>query len=78
MFKVMKWALLATVIALIASQINIEASIYKTTDNSIEIIFPQWQTEKPWFYFYWTPGTLTFKQQSHEKKAFESKAKTLM
>ncbi|MGL4206079.1 MAG: hypothetical protein ACRCRW_08195 [Aeromonadaceae bacterium] len=78
MFKVMKWALLATLIGLIASQINIEASIYKAADNSVEIIFPQWQTEEPWFYVYWTPGTLSFKQQPREKKEFESKAKTLM
>ncbi len=56
--KIIKWSLLALVVCLIVSRININTSIYKKQDNSVEIIFPQWQLEKPWFYFYWTPGTL--------------------
>lgn len=66
MGKLIKWGLLALIGSLIVSQININASIYKKQDNSVEIIFPQWQQEKPWFYFYWTPGTLRFKQPPKE------------
>ena len=77
MGKIIKWALLALVVCLILSELNIKTSIYHKKDNSVEIIFPQWQQEKPWFYFYWTPGTLSFIPAKREKKAFESKAKDL-
>ena len=49
--KLMLWTLLALVLALIFSEINIKTSLYKAADNSVEIIFPQWQTDNPWFYF---------------------------
>jgi len=66
--KLIKWGFVALIGCLIVSQINIQTSIYKKQDNSVEIIFPQWQLEKPWFYFYWTPGTLRFKQPPKENQ----------
>ena len=66
MGKLIKWGFVALIGCLIVSQINIQTSIYKKQDNSVEIIFPQWQLEKPWFYLYWTPGTLRFKQPPNE------------
>ena len=77
MFKLFGWSMIALVVALILSEININTSIYKSADNSLEIIFPQWNVDKPWFYVYWTPGTLSFIPAKREKKAFESKAKDL-
>ena len=46
MGKIIKWALLALVVSLILSKLNIKTSIYHKMDNSVEIIFPQWQQEK--------------------------------
>ncbi len=77
MFKMLMWSLVLLVIALICSEINIDTSIYKSADNSVEIKFPQWKAEDPWFYMYWTPGTLSFQYAKREKKQFESKAKDL-
>ena len=59
MGRIIKWSLVALVVCLILSDLNIKTSIYHAKDNSIEIKFPQWQAEKPWFYLYWTPGTFT-------------------
>ncbi len=43
MGKLIKWGLVALIGCLIVSQINIQTSIYNKQDNSVEIIFPQWQ-----------------------------------
>ena len=67
MGKIIKWALLALVVCLILSELNIKTSIYHKKDNSVEIIFPQWQQEKPLFYFYWTPGTVKWHQDPPEE-----------
>lgn len=56
--KLFFWAFIALVAVLGCSEINFESSIYKEDENSLEIIFPQWQTDEPWLYFYWTPGTV--------------------
>ena len=73
MGKIIKWALLALVVCLILSELNIKTSIYHKMDNSVEIIFPQWQQEKPWFYFYWTPGTLRLTPPETEEPAPEDR-----
>lgn len=67
--KLFFWAFIAFVVMLICSKINLETSIYKEEQNSLEIIFPQWQTEQPWFYFYWTPGTVKWHQDPPEETA---------
>ncbi len=56
--KLFFWAFIAFVAILSCSEINMDTSIYKEDENSLEIIFPQWQTDEPWLYFYWTPGTV--------------------
>ncbi|MCD8548045.1 MAG: hypothetical protein LRY38_06410 [Aeromonadaceae bacterium] len=56
MGKLIRWSLVALVVALIVSNINIKTSLYKAQDNSLEISFPQWKTKTPWLYLYWTPG----------------------
>lgn len=56
MGKLIKWSLIALVVALIVSNISIKTSLYKAKDNSVEISFPQWKTQTPWLYVYWTPG----------------------
>lgn len=58
MWKLIKWSLLTLVVVLICSEIDIKTSLYKASDNSLEIRFPQWRADAPWFYVYWTPGTL--------------------
>jgi len=55
--KLFFWAFIAFVVMLVCSKIDLQTSIYKEEQNRLEIIFPQWQTEQPWLYFYWTPGT---------------------
>lgn len=64
--KLFMWGFVAFVVMLICSKINLETSIYKEEQNSLEIIFPQWQTDKPWLYFYWTPGTVKWEQDPAE------------
>lgn len=66
MKKLMLWTLLALVLALIFSEINIKTSLYKAADNSVEITFPEWQTDHPWFYFYWTPGQFEWRLYRHQ------------
>ena len=70
--KLFFWAFVAFIAMLACSKINLETSIYKEEQNSLEIIFPQWKTEQPWFYFYWTPGTVKWQQDPVEEKADES------
>lgn len=41
MGKLIKWSLIALVVALIVSNISIKTSLYKAKDNSVEISFPQ-------------------------------------
>ena len=65
--------MIALVVARILSEININASIYKSADNSVEIIFPQWNVDKPWFYVYWTPGTLRLTPPEKEEPAPEDR-----
>ena len=55
MGKLFRWAIVALIAALVVSEIHIQTSLYKKEDNSVEIIFPQWQTKQPWFYLFWTP-----------------------
>lgn len=43
--KLFFWAFIALVAVLGCSEINFESSIYKEDENSLEIIFPQWQTD---------------------------------
>lgn len=56
--KLFFWGIIAFIVMLICSKITLDTSIYKAEENRLEIIFPQWHTDKPWFYFYWTPGTV--------------------
>ncbi len=72
MFKLLLWAFIGLVAVLACSEINLETSIYKEEKNSLEIIFPQWQTEQPWLYFYWTPGTVKWSQDDQEENQDES------
>ncbi len=77
--KLMLWTLLALVLALIFSEINIKTSLYKAADNSVEIIFPEWQTDDAWFYLYWTPGQLEWRlyrqQAPTERRSLPAPAK---
>lgn len=66
--KLFFWAFIALVAVLGCSEINFESSIYKEDENSIEIIFPQWQTDEPWLYFYWTPGTVKWHKDPPEEE----------
>ena len=66
--KLFLWSFIAFVAVLACSEINLETSIYKEDKNSLEIIFPQWQTEQPWLYFYWTPGIVKWKQDPSEEE----------
>lgn len=67
MRKLLTWAIVALIAALVVSEININTSLYKAQDNSVEIIFPQWQPKQPWFYFYWTPGKILLAQPEEEQ-----------
>ena len=67
MGKLFRWAIVALIAALVVSEIHIQTSLYKKEDNSVEIIFPQWQTKQPWFYLFWTPGEFTLDPQWREK-----------
>jgi|GEM_PF-3434856 hypothetical protein len=60
--KLFLWAFIAFVAVLACSKINLQTSIYKENENSLEIIFPQWHTEQPWLYFYWTPGIVKWQK----------------
>ena len=66
--KLFIWAFIALVAVLGCSEINFESSIYKEDENSLEIIFPQWQTDEPWLYFYWTPGTVKWHKDPPEEE----------
>ena len=66
--KLSFWAFIALVAVLGCSEINFESSIYKEDENSLEIIFPQWQTDEPWLYFYWTPGTVKWHNDPPEEE----------
>ena len=66
--KLFFWAFIALVAVLGCSEINFESSIYKEDENSLEIIFPQWQTDEPWLYFYWTPGTVKWHKDPPEEE----------
>ncbi len=66
--KLFFWAFIALVAVLGCSEINFESSIYKEDENSLEIIFPQWQTDEPWLYFYWTPGTVKWHKDAPEEE----------
>lgn len=60
--KLTRIAFVVFVVVLCLSKIDLETSIYDADKNSLEIIFPQWKTDKPWIYFYWTPGTVSWTQ----------------
>lgn len=66
MFKLLLWVFVAFVVMLICSKITLDTSIYKAEQNRLEIIFPQWNTEHPWIYFYWTPGTVKWHQDAND------------
>ena len=66
--KLFFWAFIALVAVLGCSEINFESSIYKEDENSLEIIFPQWQTDEPWLYFYWIPGTVKWHKDPPEEE----------
>ncbi len=66
--KLFFWAFIALVAVLGCSEINFERSIYKEDEKSLEIIFPQWQTDEPWLYFYWTPGTVKWHKDPPEEE----------
>lgn len=66
--KLFFWAFIALVAVLGCSEINFESSIYKEDEKSLEIIFPQWQTDEPWLYFYWTPGTVKWHKDPPEEE----------
>ncbi|MFC3913163.1 hypothetical protein ACFOSS_06750 [Pseudaeromonas sharmana] len=67
MGKLFRWGLVVLIAALVVSKLNIQTSIYKKDDNSVEIIFPQWQQDDPWFYLFWTPGTLSLDPNWRDK-----------
>lgn len=47
MGKLIKWSLIALVVALIVSNISIKTSLYKAKDNSVEISFPNGRPRLP-------------------------------
>lgn len=75
MGKLIRWLLIALVVALIVSNINIKTSLYKAKDNSVEISFPEWQSDAPWFYFYWTPGQWRWQLYKGERHEYPAKPK---
>lgn len=65
MGKLIKWLLILAVAILVLSEVNLSTSLYKYEDNQIEIIFPRWRTESPWYYLRWNPGREEFIHRWH-------------
>ncbi len=60
MFKLLIiYPLFGLILLLILSDMEVQASLYKFSDNSISIRFPraEW-TEEPWFEFYWNAESI--------------------
>ena len=62
MFKLLfVYPIIALILVLIASDIELSASVYAFEDNHIAITFPKpdWQiNDEPWFEFQWNAETL--------------------
>ncbi|MBR9857738.1 MAG: hypothetical protein GYB38_08515 [Gammaproteobacteria bacterium] len=60
MGTLIKGLLLLLVVFLLASEVNMSTSLYRYEDNQIEITFPVWQTDTPWYYLKWNPAKNEF------------------
>lgn len=60
MGTLIKGLLLLLVAFLLASEVNMSTSLYRYQDNQIEITFPVWQTNTPWYYLKWNPAKNEF------------------
>ncbi len=56
MGTLIKWFLFLLVAFLLASEVNLSTSLYDYEDNQVEITFPVWQTDTPWYYIKWNPA----------------------
>ncbi|MDU1144059.1 hypothetical protein [Aeromonas rivipollensis] len=56
MWTMLKWTVICGVLLLILSDIQISTSLYKYEDNSVQINFPRWQSERPWGSLRWHAG----------------------
>ncbi|MFH7587893.1 hypothetical protein [Oceanimonas smirnovii] len=52
----------------LASEVNLSTSLYRYEDNKIELTFPVWQTDNPWYYLKWDPANGVFEQRFTPKK----------
>lgn len=56
MGALIKLLLLLLVAFFLASEVTLSTSLYRYEDNEIELTFPVWQTDKPWYYLKWNPA----------------------
>lgn len=52
----------------LASEVNLSTSLYRYEDNKIELTFPVWQTDNPWYYLKWHAADGVFEQRFNVKK----------
>ena len=60
MAALLKGLLLLVLVLLLLSEVNLNTSLYKYEDNQIEITFPSWRAENPWYYLKWNPAKEEF------------------
>ncbi|MDP5292222.1 hypothetical protein Q9290_07970 [Oceanimonas sp. CHS3-5] len=63
MGALIKLLLLLLVGFFLASEVNLSTSLYRYEDNEIELTFPVWQTDNPWYYLKWNPAEHEFEQR---------------
>ncbi|WMC11151.1 hypothetical protein PU634_01955 [Oceanimonas pelagia] len=68
MGALIKLLLLLLVAFFLASEVNLSTSLYRYEDNEIELSFPVWQTDKPWYYLKWNPAEREFEQRLQWEK----------
>ncbi|MBL1376652.1 hypothetical protein [Zobellella iuensis] len=51
-----KWLLVLLIAVLLLSEVKLNTSLYRYEDNQIEITFPSWRAEDPWYYLKWNPA----------------------
>ncbi|OXY83514.1 hypothetical protein [Oceanimonas doudoroffii] len=47
----------------LASEVKLSTSLYHYEENEIELTFPVWQTDNPWYYMKWNPAKQEFEQK---------------
>lgn len=63
MGALIKLLLLLLVVVFLTSEVNLSTSLYRYEDNEIELTFPVWQTDNPWYYLKWNPSAGEFEQR---------------